>query len=463
MKQQNSQQMYSGIDFPYIFRSLWKNAFIIIMCACITGMISYVFLDNYQKDTYTVSAKLSVIARDNSTEKIAEYGVDSAVTGFLNLMNSDILKSKVQKSDSEGKLSGEYNAVRVGKTNIIVMQATSTSALNAYRLLMTAIETYPSLSNYFNSGYMVRILDDISVSNIVTNHPKTLYYAVCAALVVLLAGVGLTGCLCYFTDKIHSKEQAETVLDLDILGVQHYIKKKSNQKAILVSDKETDISYIEEMDKLVTNVREKMDTHNYRVMMVSSINENEGKSTMAANIALSLARRGKKVLLIDADLRRPAIYKIFEKEVDENRQLSQYLDGTVELDQILIPANGKNAISYILQNKAIGDPDRLLEGEKFKNLLSQMSEMMEYVIVDTPPMGIVRDAEIVAGFADAAILTLKQDYVRGTAVNDSVDLLEDAGTAVLGGVLTMSKSDHVSSSQKSRYGKYYYGYGSGKE
>ena len=463
MKQQNGQQGYSGIDLPYIFRSLWKNAFIIMMCACITGMVSYVFLDNYQKDSYTVSAKLSVIARDNSTEKIAEYGVDSAVTGFLNLMNSDILKSKVEKSDIEGKLSGEYNAVRVGKTNIIVMQATSTSALSAYRLLKTALETYPSLSSYFDSGYMVRILDDISVDNIVTNYPLTFYYAVCAALVVLLGGVGLTVCMCYFTDKIHSKEQAEAVLDLDILGVQHYIKKKSNQKAILVTDKETDISYIEEMDKLVTKVREKMDAHNYRVMMVTSINENEGKSTTAANIALSLARRGKKVLLIDADLRRPAMYKIFEKEVDENRQLSQYLDGMVEIDQILETANAKNGVNYILQNNAIGDPDRLLEGENFKNLLSQMCEMMDYVIVDTPPMGIVRDAEIVAGFADAAILTLKQDYVRGTVVNDSVDLLEDACTTVIGGVLTMSKGEYVSTSQRSRYGKYYYGYGSRKE
>lgn len=463
MRQENNHQGYFGIDFAYVFRSLWKNAFIIIVCACMTGVIAYVFLDNYQRETYTASVNLSVVSRDNNTGRLGEYNVGAAVTRCLNVLNSDTLKDQVSKSDEEGKLTGDFTASRVGNTNIITMQATSTSAESAFRLLKAALEAYPSLSSYFESGYLLKTLNNISADNIITNNTRTNFYAACAALFVLLGGVGLTGCMCLFTDKIHCKEQAEAILDLDLLGVQHYIKKKSSQKAILVSDRNTDISYVEEMDKLVTRIQEKMDAHRYKVLMVSSIKENEGKSTIAANVALSLARRGKKVILVDADLRRPALYKIFDKEVDENKQFALYLEGKAELEQIIDWTKERDGINYLLQEKPVGDPDRLLGDEACRQALEQISRKMDYVLIDTPPIGIVRDAEIVAGYADAALLILKQDYVKGAAVNDVVDVLDDAGTAILGGVLTMAKGVEISGRQKGRYGKYYYGYGYGKE
>lgn len=463
MEQKSNRQDFISIDFSYIFRCLWKNALIIVMCACMAGVFSYIFLDNYQKDTYTASVNLAVVARDNSSGKLSEYNVGSAVTRCLNVLNSDTLREQVYKKDTDGKMSGSFTASSVPNTNIITMQATSASAESAFRLLKTAIEEYPSLAGYFESGYLVKTLDTFSASNISVTHPKTMFYSICAVLLVLLAGTGLTACMCLFTDKIHSKEQADAVLDMDILGVQHYVKKKSNQKAILVTDKATDISYMEEIDKLVTSVREKMDAHGHKTLMISSIKENEGKSTIAANIALSLVRRGKRVLLIDGDLRRPAVYKIFDFDGDESKQLSKYLDGTLKLEQVLMNDSANKGISFLLQKSAVGDPDKLLESEAFSSLLEQMRRYVDYIIIDTPPIGIVRDAEIVAGCADATMLILKQDNTKASEVNDVVDILEDAGTVVLGGVLTMAKGTEMANSQKSRYSKYYHAYGYGRE
>ena len=88
---------------------------------------------------------------------------------------------------------------------------------------------------------------------------------------------------------------------------------------------------------------------------------------------------------------------------------------------------------------------------------------MDYVIIDTPPIGIVRDAEIIAGCSDATMLILKQDNARASEVNDVVDILEDTGTTILGGVLTMAKGSEIANSQKSRYGKYYHAYGYERE
>ena len=83
---------------------------------------------------------------------------------------------------------------------------------------------------------------------------------------------------------------------------------------------------------------------------------------------------------------------------------------------------------------------------------------MDYVILDTPPMGIVRDAELIASVVDAALLVIKQDGARAAEINDMVDVLDDTGVSVLGGVLNMAVGDKDRVSRNKRYGKYYYGY-----
>lgn len=113
--EERSRETYLGIDFPYIFRSLWKNVFIIVMCACIAGVLSYVFLDNYQKDTYTASVNLAVIARDNSSGKLSEYNVGAAVKRCLNVLNSDMLRDQVNKAEAEYNLSGRFFSGPCGK------------------------------------------------------------------------------------------------------------------------------------------------------------------------------------------------------------------------------------------------------------------------------------------------------------------------------------------------------------
>lgn len=113
----------------------------------------------------------------------------------------------------------------------------------------------------------------------------------------------------------------------------------------------------------------------------------------------------------------------------------------------------------IFQGEAIGEPDKLLEGANFKKFLKLVSDHMDYVILDTAPIGIVRDAELIASSVDAALLVIRQDWARSVEVNDVVDVLDDTGVSVLGGVLNMAVGDKSGvSSRNKRYGSYYYGY-----
>ena len=101
----------------------------------------------------------------------------------------------------------------------------------------------------------------------------------------------------------------------------------------------------------------------------------------------------------------------------------------------------------------------MLEDEAFKTLLRKIASRMDYVILDTPPLGIVRDAEIISATADSVLLVICQDLAHASEINDAVDVLDETGVTVLGGVLNMAFGDKKSVSRNKRYGKYYYGYG----
>ena len=451
-----SQSLDSQIDLRYIFRTLKKNAVFILMCVCLTGMFSYVILDHSLKDTYTVSVNLCVIPRDNTSEKLAETNIENALERSVNVLNSDTMRDQIMKASGSSRVKGNLSASVVADTNIIRMSASGTNAESAYKLLKGALQQYPELSDYFESGYVLQPLSSISANNVQKTEKATLRYSLLLILLVLAGGIGATVCLCIFTDKIHSMEQAKRLLDIPMIGSLDYVKKKSGQKALLISDQDTDHVYEEAVDRIVTSIRSEMSAEGYKTLMVGSIKENDGKSTVTANIALNLARRGKKVVLVDCDMRHPSLAKIFDATVDPKEQFSEYLLGKCELDQVLKQTEVQaHPMDCIWQKKAVAKPYRLLGSERFISLINQLKEQFDYVVMDTPPLELIRDAEIISETADAMLMVMRQDEVHAVAVNDTVDLLEENGVTVIGGVLNMTKGERDTSKDRDGYRKYY--------
>lgn len=441
------------LDFRFLYRRIMKNVMLILMCACLAGVGAYIILDHVMKDTYTVSANLYVIPRDNVAGKMNAYNMKAAMQRNVNVLNSDTLRDQIAKSE---KVSGQLSAEIVPNSNIITMRASASTAENACRLLKAGLESYPTLSSYFESGYLLKNLSNISEESIMVPTDQTLLYAFAAAFLVLVAGLGLIGCMCLFSDRIYSTEQAEALLDMDTIGFLPYVRKKKDQKAILISDKRTDGSYNEAVDQVVTELYRKMQERQRKVLMVTGMKENDGKSTIAVNIALNLLQRGKKVALVDCDMRRPAAAKIFDCTGERRKQLSLYLKGKRTLEEVMekVMVNGRE-LACVFQKKAIANPDRLLAGQSFQEMLGYLREEFDYVILDTPPMGIVRDAEVVAGWADMVLMVMRQDDDHAAALNDMIDMLEDTGTEVIGGILNMAKGERLSGNGYYGYKKYY--------
>ena len=169
-----SQSLDSQIDLRYIFRTLKKNAVFILMCVCLTGMFSYVILDHSLKDTYTVSVNLCVIPRDNTSEKLAETNIENALERSVNVLNSDTMRDQIMKASGSSRVKGNLSASVVADTNIIRMSASGTNAESAYKLLKGALQQYPELSDYFESGYVLQPLSSISANNVQKTEKATL-------------------------------------------------------------------------------------------------------------------------------------------------------------------------------------------------------------------------------------------------------------------------------------------------
>jgi capsular exopolysaccharide synthesis family protein len=172
-----------------------------------------------------------------------------------------------------------------------------------------------------------------------------------------------------------------------------------------------------------------------KVIVVTSSGPGEGKTVTALNLALTLATDDKesRVALVDADLRKPEIHRLFA--VDAQRGLSDFLAGNVMLELVL--QRSRLANLYVLPGGRLpGNPTELLAGKKMEDLLTRLSRDFEWVIVDTPPIVSLTDAAVVGAKADGVLLAVKMGDTPRPVVVQALDLLEKARVNILGAVLT---------------------------
>jgi capsular exopolysaccharide synthesis family protein len=169
-----------------------------------------------------------------------------------------------------------------------------------------------------------------------------------------------------------------------------------------------------------------------KTICLTSYVPHEGKSSTSINLAVSMSGDGKKVLHIDADMRKPRMYKDITSRY--NVGLSNYLSGMVELEDTISKTNIDN-LHVMLCGPKPPNPAELLGTERFKQMLEALKEKYDYVIIDTPPLGSMIDAAIVASLADGTIMLIEYntvDYKKAVVVKEQ---LEKANARILGVVI----------------------------
>lgn len=202
---------------------------------------------------------------------------------------------------------------------------------------------------------------------------------------------------------------------------------------------------------LRTQVLKLAEADDRRVLQMTSPSPGDGKSTMAANLAISLAQSGKRVVLIDADLRKPRVHALFGLQSDAPG-LAAAIDGAADVFAVVRPT-AVEGLSLIPCGPRPDAPAELLSAPRFRDVLSALRGRFDYVIVDTPPLLAVSDPRVVAQRADAVLLTLRLATTVRSDGERAAEMLTDLGVPVLGVAVNSTRPD-----EGYGYGGYRYAY-----
>ncbi|HSW54530.1 MAG TPA: polysaccharide biosynthesis tyrosine autokinase [Ignavibacteriaceae bacterium] len=270
----------------------------------------------------------------------------------------------------------------------------------------------------------------------------------------LAVGFGLILIRDYFDDTIKSPEDIEKKNISFLSWVPHF---KTNSRS---QDYNQDLAALYEQDSPITEsfkaIRARIQHSRIeeafpKLILVTSPAESEGKTFVSLNLAGSYAQSGKRTILIDSDLRRPRMHSVMS--VNKQPGLSDYLTKKSKLDEIIRKTRINN-LNYITAGSIPSNPTELLESSAMKDFLQEMRDFFDLVIIDSPPIVAVIDAEILGKLVDGTVLVISADKTENRLFEDAVDLIKQNKVSFLGTVLNNFK-------YKSGYGyyyKYYYNY-----
>jgi tyrosine-protein kinase Etk/Wzc len=251
----------------------------------------------------------------------------------------------------------------------------------------------------------------------------------------------------YFDDTVKSPDDIENRKINVLAWIPHFESIIAGDESVqFIVDKLPDSIPSEAFRALRTRIQfSRVNTESLKSILITSSAPQEGKTTIAVNLAGSFAQSKKKVLLIDCDLRKPSVHKLFE--ANRTPGLIDYLIGNAKLDEVLTVSKLSN-LNYITAGTIPPNPAEMLDSQEMRNFLKQMRGQYDLVILDSPPIIAVTDSEILTSMVDGTMLVVSSENTEIEMMERSVELIRRENTQFLGTVLN-------NFSYKSGYGSYY--------
>lgn len=291
-------------------------------------------------------------------------------------------------------------------------------------------------------------------------------------LVALILGIAVPVAVIYvvelFKYKIEGRADVEKITSTPIVGDIPLSETAPKEGAIVVHENQNDLM-AETFRNIRTNVLYMMQS-NQKVILITSTTTGEGKTFIASNLAVSLALLGKRVVIVGLDIRKPGLNKAFRMSHKEGG-ISQFLADPEHTDLMaLVQVSGVNANLHILPGGPIPpNPTELVARESLLQAIGLLKEHFDYIVLDTAPIGMVTDTQLIARVADASIYVCRADYTHKadyTLINDLSEQKKLPNLCTVINGLDMQKKKYGYYYGYGKYGKYYgygkkYGYGYG--
>lgn len=440
-----------------------SNWWVILLGAIAAALLTNVIVNMRYVPQYTASSTYAVSSQYNTNALNNLVSTNEMAQTFQSILKSNAMNKIICEELGVSSVNAKISAEVMGETNLLVLRVTAPTSKEAMDVIRVIMNNYEAVSYYALGSSVMDVLEAPEVP-IYPDNPLNVKYEMQRAFGIAAAAlVLLFGLISYFRDTVKTEQDVEKKLDARNLGIIVYERKyktireslKNKKSALLVNNPLAGFAFVEGYKKLATKVEYQMKKNNTKAVVITSVSENEGKSTVAANLAISLAEQSKKVLLMEGDLRRPSQFLIFNEQLNDKQELGEYLDGNVCVKDIVIKSDTPN-LYLVLGRNCYSSSTEKIQSEKMADLIAACQKIVDYVIIDSPPTGLVGDAEILAKYAGSVLLVTKQNHILAEDVNEVLDTLRSEQSKVLGVVLNRvrSFSNLVGSGYYGHYGKY---------
>lgn len=449
----------------------------IILCVTLmAGMFSYVITDlTYVPEYKTTTTFVASVGGTSTTTYQNLSAASNLASVFTEVLNSSVFLNEVKEKVNVMSFDGVIKATPVAETNLLTMTVTGSDARTVFLMSKAVIQYHDIVSKEVLGSTILEVLHDPVVPTAVSN-PTSMTRTVIKAMILTGGALcGLFGVMSLLKDKVRSRSEAESKLQTSVLAELFHEKKKKTWKdrlsrkksSILITSPFTSFIYTEAIHKLSSRILKRLHTGE-KVLLISSLLENEGKSTVAVNLGLSFAKKGKRVLLIDCDLRKPSCALILSMKETAGSVMS-VLSGKASL-QDCVQKVPNSSMELLAAYKGLRTATNLVASKSMSELLKQAKELYDVVIVDTPPMSLAPDTEVLLEYCDAAMIVVRQNEAHTDALNDAISVMEN-NAHLLGCVLNnmigsggfapaFTYGSYGRYGKYGKYGKYgRYGYG----
>lgn len=448
----NNRLMHMTVDLSAIRQNWKKHVWNIVFVSLIMGCLGFLACDLLLKKTYSVQITFSITS-ENKNIMTNSYQVRIARQRMGAYLTSSTVKAalceKLGINQEEEDFPAELTAEGLLDSNLIQVECKAHSREDALRAARVLRNYAPEIVGRLAKTFHLRPMGTEDAGKIQRTSRSPVQIAVLLGLLVFFAGSFLAIIEQIFSGKLQNRAQAERELDVKLIGSIPHENRKQKTQSMLINSQLRSLDYAEAFQRTALSVMRQMNASGKQILLITSALENEGKSTTAANLALAMVRNGKRVLLVDSDLRKPALHKIFEKA--EYPDFGDYLRGKLSAEEAAVEMPQKG-LCCCFSNPVEEEADFLLEQKQFACFLQQMKEQVDYILIDTSPAASTRDAAVLGGQADGILLVARMNMAAINLINDTAEELELNQGEVMGVLLNDCREADVS------HGRYRYGY-----
>lgn len=463
VKEREDEEIDLCILFRNFFQGLLRFWWLIAILMLVGGYGMYARATRFYTPRYRSTASFTVMTGDEDSGETYNFFYDVQSAGqmartFPYILGSDLLWDAMRADLGVETINGSVSAAAVSESNLIEMSAVSSSPQDARAILESAIRVYPSVARFVIGPTKFNMIETPTVPTEPYNRPNCARSVVKGAAAGCGAGLMLLGVYALFKRTLQKPEELKNELNLPCLGQIPRVRRKARWKMGKKAEARISLrvlqNFKENLQGLQLKIERGMGASGGKVLLITSTSTAEGKSTLAMNLAYTAAEHGKRVLLVDGDLRKQDSRLLLTDQPGSG--LAEVLAGDVSLEKA-VGKHEDGGFWYLCGSKAVRRPYRLLSQDRAEEVFREMREQYDLILLDSPPAEMFADAGLLARFAESVLYVIRYDYVQKWRVLDSIAGLQGSGAKLMGYVF----NEMPPKRGRYGYGRYGYGYGYG--